>query len=344
MTAGGPHTEDWSDIWLRSRSAISPSASAASRPSTTSASTSTPAASPASSARTAPARRPRCERCSGWCGRRRGQPRSTADAYDQLDHPSAARRRRARRRLVPSRSHGAQPSARPRLDRRPSGSLASTRCSTPSGSPSAADRRVKGYSMGMRQRLAIAAALLGDPPVLILDEPTNGLDPPGISWMRELLREQAAAGRAVLVSSHVLAEVAQSVDDVVVVADGELRAAGPLERRAWAVTTVPRPRSGRRSPSGSPVRSSASGHRVEHDGDVLLVHGAHPEQVGGSPARSASPCWASRPQTRSLEAAFFALTGAPGMSSAAAGRAAQAPHDTNLRRDRRQRGRCSRWC
>ena len=94
----------------------------------------------------------------------------------------------------------------------------------------AADRRVKGYSMGMRQRLAIAAALLGDPQVLILDEPNNGLDPPGIIWLRGLMREQAADGRTVLISSHVLAEVAQSVDDVVVIADGELRAHGPLEQ------------------------------------------------------------------------------------------------------------------
>src|SRR5215210_5628848 len=97
------------------------------------------------------------------------------------------------------------------------------------GLSDAADRRVKGYSMGMRQRLAIAAALLGDPEVLILDEPTNGLDPPGISWLRGLLREQAAGGRAVLISSHVLAEVAQTVDDVIVIADGELRAQGTLE-------------------------------------------------------------------------------------------------------------------
>src|SRR5689334_23538082 len=88
----------------------------------------------------------------------------------------------------------------------------------------AADRRVKGYSLGMRQRLAIAAALLGEPDVLILDEPTNGLDPPGISWLRGLLRTQAARGAAVLISSHVLAEVALSVDDVVVIADGRLRA------------------------------------------------------------------------------------------------------------------------
>jgi ABC-2 type transport system ATP-binding protein len=93
-----------------------------------------------------------------------------------------------------------------------------------------ADRRVKGYSMGMRQRLAIAAALLGDPEVLILDEPTNGLDPPGIRWVRDLVREQAGRGRAVLVSSHLLFEVAQSVDDVVVITEGTLRAAGPLDQ------------------------------------------------------------------------------------------------------------------
>ena len=75
------------------------------------------------------------------------------------------------------------------------------------GIADAAERRVKGYSMGMRQRLAIAAALLGDPEVLILDEPANGLDPPGIRWMRDLLRSEAARGRAVLVSSHLLSEV-----------------------------------------------------------------------------------------------------------------------------------------
>jgi ABC-2 type transport system ATP-binding protein len=91
-----------------------------------------------------------------------------------------------------------------------------------------ADRRVGGYSLGMRQRLGLAAALLGDPPVLVLDEPANGLDPAGMAWLRELLRDRAAEGRTVLVSSHVLAEVAQTVDRVVIVADGQLRFAGPL--------------------------------------------------------------------------------------------------------------------
>jgi ABC-2 type transport system ATP-binding protein len=97
------------------------------------------------------------------------------------------------------------------------------------GLTAAADRRVRGYSTGMRQRLALAAALLGDPQVLILDEPANGLDPPGIRWLRDLMRAQARRGRTVLVSSHLLSEVVQSVDDVVVIADGVVRASGPLE-------------------------------------------------------------------------------------------------------------------
>jgi len=177
------------------------------------------------------------------------------------------------------------------------------------GLEDAADRRVKGYSMGMRQRLAIAAALLGDPQVLILDEPTNGLDPPGISWLRGLLREQADRGRAVLVSSHVLAEVAQTVDDVVVIANGQLRAQGTLEQVLGGddgpATEVR---------AQDPVRLTGAlerrGHRVERDGDVLHVVGATPAQVGEIAGHERVAVLGLAPRVRSLEDAFMALTGA----------------------------------
>jgi ABC-2 type transport system ATP-binding protein len=90
-------------------------------------------------------------------------------------------------------------------------------------------RRVGGYSLGMLQRLSLAAALLGDPDVLVLDEPANGLDPAGVAWLRRFLRDLAGQGRTVLVSSHLLAELAQTIDDVVVVAHGRLRFSGPLD-------------------------------------------------------------------------------------------------------------------
>jgi len=91
----------------------------------------------------------------------------------------------------------------------------------------AAHRRAGGYSQGMRQRLALAAALLGDPETLILDEPATGLDPDGVHWLRGLLRRLATEGRTVFVSSHLLAELAQTVDDVVIINQGRLVAAGP---------------------------------------------------------------------------------------------------------------------
>ena len=161
--------------------------------------------------------------------------------------------------------------------------------------------------MGMRQRLAIAAALLGDPDVLILDEPTNGLDPPGIHWMRGMLREQAARGRAVLVSSHLLAEVAQSVDDVVVISKGELRGQGTLKQVLG----------GDEGPS-TEVRAQdndrlaralqSHGHAVQREADALLVPGVTPEQVGAIAGEARVNLVALGPRGRSLEAAFFALT------------------------------------
>ena len=89
-------------------------------------------------------------------------------------------------------------------------------------------RRIREFSLGMRQRLGLAAALLGDPPVLLLDEPANGLDPAGMAWLRALLTGMASEGRTVIVASHVLSEVVQTVDDVVIVSAGQLRFAGPL--------------------------------------------------------------------------------------------------------------------
>jgi ABC-2 type transport system ATP-binding protein len=175
----------------------------------------------------------------------------------------------------------------------------------------AAKRRVGGYSQGMRQRLAIASALLGNPDVLILDEPTNGLDPNGIRWLRELMRQQASEGRTVLVSSHLLAEVAQSVDDVVVIARGELRARGTLDEvlggdSGPAVTDV-------RSPYPDHLRGSLErrGHQVasgagDHD---LIVAGATPEQVGIAAAEDGLTLYRLTPRTRSLEDTFLALTG-----------------------------------
>jgi ABC-2 type transport system ATP-binding protein len=176
---------------------------------------------------------------------------------------------------------------------------------------SAADRRVKGYSMGMRQRLAIAAALLGDPAVLILDEPTNGLDPPGIRWMRGLMRSQAERGRAVLVSSHLLSEVAQSVDDVVVIARGELRANGPLEQVLGDASSADGPVTRVRLADGARLAAllREQGIAVEPNGDgVLLARGVSSDVVGVVAAEHRVPLIELGVQSRSLEDAFFDLT------------------------------------
>jgi ABC-2 type transport system ATP-binding protein len=105
------------------------------------------------------------------------------------------------------------------------------------GLSEAARRRVGGFSLGMRQRLALATTLLGDPRVLLLDEPANGLDPEGIRWLRGFLRSLAAEGRTILVSSHVLSEVEQTVDDVVIIARGRLAHASSLAELAGMART-----------------------------------------------------------------------------------------------------------
>ena len=172
----------------------------------------------------------------------------------------------------------------------------------------APDRRVKGYSMGMRQRLAIAAALLGDPEVLILDEPTNGLDPPGIRWMRELLRAQAGRGRAVLVSSHLLAEVAQSVDELVVISHGALRASGPLQQVLGAAEgAVTRVRAADNERLAAALRERGISVDEEASG-ALVALGTPPEVVGQVAAEHGLALVELGVVSRSLEDVFFELT------------------------------------
>jgi ABC-2 type transport system ATP-binding protein len=175
------------------------------------------------------------------------------------------------------------------------------------GLTAAAGRRVKGYSMGMRQRLAIAAALLGDPDVLILDEPANGLDPPGIRWMRDLLRSEAARGRAVLVSSHLLSEVAQAADDVVVIAGGLLRASGPLDAVLGGsdgpVTRVSAAEAGRLA-----ELLRGRGMFVEDEPSALIVRGNPPDAVGAVAAEHGVALSELVAVSRSLEDAFLELT------------------------------------
>lgn len=140
----------------------------------------------------------------------------------------------------------------------------------------AADRRVGGYSLGMRQRLGLACALLGDPSVLVLDEPTNGLDPEGIRWIREFLRQLAAEGRTVLVSSHLLSEVKQSVDRVVIISRGRFVYEGTLAALD----------SGSRVIVDAPDRAAlhaaltASGASADPIADGLAISGKSPAEVG----------------------------------------------------------------
>ena len=171
----------------------------------------------------------------------------------------------------------------------------------------AARRRVKGYSLGMRQRLGLAAALLGDPEVLVLDEPANGLDPQGIRWLRDFLRGLAGEGRTILISSHVLSEVAQTVDEVVIIHRGRLvrqAAMADVEAMAAGSTTV-------RSPEAARLGALLVAAQVNvHDtGDGSLAVAAPPELVGEIAAANGIVLHELSVERATLEEVFLELTG-----------------------------------
>ncbi|GAA3672914.1 ABC transporter ATP-binding protein [Nocardioides ginsengisoli] len=170
----------------------------------------------------------------------------------------------------------------------------------------AAKQRVGKYSLGMRQRLGLATALLADPPVIVLDEPTNGLDPEGIVWIRRLLRQFAGEGRTVLVSSHLLREVEASVDDVVVIAQGRLRHASTLAElrtRATPAAYVETPR-----PDAVTALAATQGWTVQPEDGGLLVDGASAAEVGAAAHAAGIELHELVRRDVDLEALFFELT------------------------------------
>ena len=144
---------------------------------------------------------------------------------------------------------------------------------------------VKNYSLGMRQRLGIAHALLGDPSILILDEPANGLDPAGIHWMRGLLREYAERGGTVLLSSHLLHEVEKIADELVLIGQGRIVAQGTKQELLRAPGAAPR--SSRRSTTALTERARRPGHHVTPAGDGPAQR-REPIQIGKVAAETAS--------------------------------------------------------
>ncbi|MGO1319185.1 MAG: ABC transporter ATP-binding protein [Galactobacter sp.] len=174
-----------------------------------------------------------------------------------------------------------------------------------------ATKRVGGFSLGMGQRLGIAAALLGDPDVLILDEPVNGLDPDGVLWVRRLAREQAAQGRTVLLSSHLMSEMAQTADHVIVLGRGKVIADAPIGELLAGGTAQVR--------VVSPTASSLVQHLRQTGGhpeltvDVLsetelLVRGRTASEIGHTAARQGIEVHELVPLNRSLEDAYLELT------------------------------------
>ncbi|HSC91661.1 MAG TPA: ABC transporter ATP-binding protein [Gaiellaceae bacterium] len=171
----------------------------------------------------------------------------------------------------------------------------------------AAERRAGGYSLGMRQRLGLATALLGDPEVLVADEPANGLDPQGIRWLRDFLRGLASEGRTVLVSSHVLAEVSQTADDVVIIDNGRLVLQGPMHEvvaRASGATRV-------RSPEAARLREllERDGVPVGRARDDTLLLDVEPARIGELAAANGIVLHELTAERATLEDVFLELTG-----------------------------------
>ncbi|MFE5600633.1 ABC transporter ATP-binding protein [Streptomyces coelicoflavus] len=176
------------------------------------------------------------------------------------------------------------------------------------GIASVARRRVRTYSLGMRQRLGIAAALLGEPEVVMLDEPSNGLDPEGIIWIRELLRRLAAEGRTVLVSSHLMNETASFADHLVVLGRGRLLADTPM--REFIDARV-RPRVRVRTPDATALKAALARHghdAVEHDDGYWTVHDARVDDVGRIVSGAGVPVLELAADEGTLEQAYLDLT------------------------------------
>ena len=175
------------------------------------------------------------------------------------------------------------------------------------GLSDAARRRIGGYSLGMRQRLGIAGALLADPQVLMFDEPANGLDPEGIRWMRDLLRGHAARGGTVLLSSHLLGEVQHTVDRLLVIGAGRIVADGSVAELLGSDGTVVRAV----DPVALARSLEAAGFHVQHGADgELVVAGTDPSRVGAVAAANGHALIDLRPREHGLEDLFFQLTSA----------------------------------
>ncbi|XTZ14871.1 ABC transporter ATP-binding protein [Micromonospora echinospora] len=173
----------------------------------------------------------------------------------------------------------------------------------------AANRKFKGYSLGMKQRLGIAAAMLGDPRVLILDEPANGLDPEGIRWMRGFLKGLAHQGKTVLVSSHLLSEMQLLADDVVIIAAGRLIRQGPVAEVLGSMTQTARVRV--RTPQAEALVTALKelSATVEPDGQgALLVAGVDAPAVGRAALAAQIELHELTPERPDLERVFLDLT------------------------------------